>query len=255
MKLNIRKSTFETNSSSAHTCILSPETKEVDDLDIEIYKEGLFSNIRNTPLYISDDEFYIPIESEHYGRGLDILEDWYDRLKYLIADSFSDFSLIVKLADIVKKKIPGCKGLGFIDDEGYVINEALNLSNSNAPAYSTSKFQYALYDLLGSVDHQSSGTSRNCLAALKKLPDFSNKTDEELIYEFIFGNRILVIIDSDESAEFSSLISSGFVDTLKYSHILVEKSRYNNDGKKTWYSYTPEFIELDVYAEGNWDED
>ena len=89
-KLKVRLNTFETNSSSAHTMVILDEPNIVGDDEINEVIENKCKN--NKDCKNKDETFYFPIDSSNcYGTGFEILENWEDKLNYLVASLKSNY--------------------------------------------------------------------------------------------------------------------------------------------------------------------
>ena len=59
---------------------------------------------------------------------------------------------------------------------------------------------------------------------------------EETIYEIIFSNKILIIVDSDETCTLDNYIRENIIDSTKFEKIL--SCSYKNDENKFIYKFT-----------------
>ena len=78
--VNIRMSTFETNSSSAHTFVLRGVSDYTTDKEIEEY----INSVERVSLL---DIFRLHLSMVIWSmeRGFEILNEWYDKMSYLLA--------------------------------------------------------------------------------------------------------------------------------------------------------------------------
>ena len=252
MNIKVRLNTFETNSSSAHTCVLNRTRGPVDDTENEDFKIAIFEEIKGTDCFKSEDDFYIPIDNGVcFSRGFEILTDWRDRMAYIIADT-DDISELKMITEVLKKRIKGCSGLRLYTYDDYI--SCMAGTNNNVPLLNPFDQYEVITSMLGGVDHQSRGTSRRCLEALAELDEYKEKTKLELIEEFIFGNKVLVIVDSDESSEFTDLVRYGLLDE-DIELILTEKSKEEKVNGRTITTYFGVFVESEKWAGDSYYED
>lgn len=117
--INIRKGTFETNSSSSHSLV--------------VFKEGKVSVSNELWRLNGDGKLYIYANELEFGRSpFELLTDWYGRLRYAIA---SCPDKIEEIETACYKNVPGLITIKY-PGEGW--------NNKNTPYY-------------GYVDHQSVG--------------------------------------------------------------------------------------------------
>lgn len=186
MKQVIRKRTFETNSSSMHSIVIS---KQVGEYTEEEIKESFFGYYR----YSERDgesfniQFLNDIHNEDlsFGRApFDVLYTYCDKLRYYLAsmrytwtdDDYSEF--IGKLKELHP----------FIGSITFSVN-------SMYPEYDSNKLDY------GSVDHQSACILRDFL--LEKSLN---------VEEFLKSKSYVIIIDGDEYGVTRHLIDAKIVD-------------------------------------------
>ena len=123
--INIRKGTFETNSSSSHSLVVFKESNNA--ANDELWRLG------------DDGKLYIYANELEFGRGpFELLTDWYGRLRYAIA---SCPDKIEEIEAACYKNVPGLTTIKY-PGEGW--------NNKNTPYY-------------GYVDHQSVGLLENFL--------------------------------------------------------------------------------------------
>ena len=259
MIFKVRYNTFETNSSSAHTCILKPSSPEATDDEINEYIEYILERYGDQEWAKSKDDFCIPIFGDTcYSHGFEILDSWKDRLSYIIADSNGNFKRLELISEVVEERIPGCSGFIFLADTGVFNSIAFNLDfdgiERNFPIISDES-SFFLGGLLGSIDHQSIDNSSRCLEALKELPEYSGLDEKELIRIFIFSNKIDVIVDSDSNEELPRLIRNGFIDADKVGAILIEKFKTTKTNKEVTTISYGKFVPVDQYEETLYEDD
>lgn len=118
--INIRRGTFETNSSSSHSLVVFKESKAAaDDESWRFNGDG-------------ELHFYGPYELEFGRSPFELLTDWYGRLRYAIA-SFPD--RIEEIEAACYKNLPGLTAIKYPRERW---------DNEDTPYY-------------GYVDHQSAG--------------------------------------------------------------------------------------------------
>lgn len=132
MKKIVRQSTFETNSSSSHSLVITKSTEIERHPDVWLH-DGYLS------LYCSALEFDRSPEAP--------LVDFYDKLRYLIASYKNDEDKINEIVEVVKKIIPECKGIKFPKNDEYYCCD-IEEKDSNYYGY---------------IDHQSNGILRDYL--------------------------------------------------------------------------------------------
>lgn len=140
MKQVIRRSVFETNSSSQHSICVT-KTDGIYD----------FTNYEDTHLYLHEDgSIYLWEGDLEFGRGFQVLSTFYDKLCFVIASLCSSSpnpeSIIDELNGIIKKYMP---------DFNYI---------------EVSPSRYYTY---GYIDHQSTGLLQHFLKTHKlSIEDF-----------------------------------------------------------------------------------
>lgn len=176
----IRRSVFETNSSSSHSIVILNE-------DVAKNNNEYLSYFKT---YLCSDGLYLMFDHDlEFGRSpFDVLSTFSEKLNYAIA-SFGEekFDELEELA---------CKYLRGLDDGGYCTGIELPISR-----WSSKKSKY-----YGNIDHQSAGVLQNFL--------FKENISLE---EFLVNPRYIVIIDGDEYCVFDKLKESGLIksDTIK----------------------------------------
>lgn len=238
-KIKIRLNTFETNSSSAHTMVILDKADIAGDDEINEVVENKCK--RNRECKNKDGTFYFPIDSGNcYGTGFEILEDWEDKLDYLVASLKSDYE-----EDIIKAlqtRIPKCIGLCFqvYDKEEFLENHFEEYGNITA--YNS---QWNDGELYGTVDHQSTDMGENIVTYLIKQPEYKNKEISDVIADIIFSNKFIIITDSDGDSTFDTLMNMNFFeDSLKKGKIYREIYHYNKGNSFT----SCEFVSLEDYG-------
>lgn len=215
--IKIRRGTFETNSSSAHTLILKKiETKLSEDYIKDILDES--GNL------ILDSEC-------NFGRGFNILDTPILKLQYIIAWLGYDYvEEINDLFSAIKTRFPIIKNIYINFD-----------SNPDTSKGDIDEIDYCYSDLFGSIDHQSLNMIDEYLKAIKKFPEFSNMSNTEILINTIFNEEIGIVIDSDETNTFEECILSGIISSTSIKYILKEE--YDLE-KQEFYS---EFLNINDY--------
>ena len=225
--VNIRMSTFETNSSSAHTFVLRGVADYTTDKEIEEY----INSVEECPSgYIPTASFNGDME---YGRGFEILNEWYNKMSYLLASFNSNTRMFDKIVDVVIERT-GRKGVAYskYDEQQYEENKEFPLYDND----------WEDLEHMGSVDHQSYDCADNCITALRTMEKYKNMSTEEIIFEIIFCNSFVIIIDSDESYTFSTLYETNFFKDAGFKYILHEK--WLEDESEKGYHSAPEFEDI-----------
>ena len=160
--INIRKNTFETNSSSCHSIILSYKDRGYD-YDLPVDSNGTFH-----------------VKFGEFGWGPDVLRTPYDKISYYITDQI---------------QISGCNWFENEEDFEKELKEFYNNQKivklieyikSKCPQVKDVKFEFgSKFYKLGYVDHDSVGTS-----------------DDLPIERYIFNNGAIIIIDNDNNFNF-----------------------------------------------------
>ena len=119
--LKIRRSFFETNSSSSHCIIFnkkqnSGKTFPTPETDYRVR-------------FDADGELIVHMAQLEFGWGFDILTNWYERLCYAIASFQDNDTVMEKLTDICRKDLKGFKDFRFIgkynDNLGYIDHQSI----------------------------------------------------------------------------------------------------------------------------------
>lgn len=242
--INIRNSTFETNSSSMHTVILTNDTDYWDPVkEISSYFDSLPENIKKALL--GGDRKYFPIpkdqlgEDYEFGRGFSIFNDWREKIAYCLSlltnNDISDFLKVLNYKLPEDIRVDGIAvGLSeYYSDviknigNGFIFNTSLETLSEECGAY---------------VDHQSITNIDNLMKGMKKLKRYKHMTDGELIYEIIFSKRIAIVEDSDETNTLERYILSHVIDPERIDYILQEK--YING------RFVASLITVEEYIEG-----
>ena len=235
-KVVMRQAIFETNSSSMHTFAISNASDYTKDREINQYLRQ-FSD--EELLKEEDGSFYLPLNSDYknysteyensFEKDFQILDKWIDKLRYCAA--YYGINEIETLINVIQKRLPLCKGLiASYDYISFQINDEDSL-NLDAPFYP----QY-LEDYFGTIDHQSFSNITEALCAMNDMPEYSNMNEEEKIYEIIFSNKILIVIDSDETCTLDNYIRENIIDSTKFEKIL--SCSYKDDENIFIYKFT-----------------
>lgn len=228
MKIKIRKSTFETNSSSMHTIVLTKNTTHITKEDFEelLDKDGFF-HVENS-------------YDRSFGREFRILDTLEEKLYYLLA--FYGVTSLNKLVNAIKQFSSAFKGF-----KVYTTDESLfdNINdNSSATPYLRLDYYDIQRDITGDIDHQSNSMIDNAIEAIRDSDDINipDRSDEGIICEILFNTKFSIVIDSDESETFSTLLNSDDW-PLKdnFERVLIERWANSDgiDGKWEYKFYSP----------------
>lgn len=189
MQTQIRTGTFETNSSSMHSLVVTKITGKYTPEELR------------KDVYINGGMWDLSCENLDFGRGFDILNTFEAKVRYAIAefcgenypDNFpaEEYSYdnalesFRKIEEVAKKAIPEIDGI------------KLGASFYEDP--SAMEF--------GGIDHQSAGF----------LKDFL-KRNEISLEDFLTRREYWVIIDGDESYMWDKMEESGQIDTSQIEY-------------------------------------
>ena len=231
MKMQIRKSCFETNSSSCHSICVTKNDIHVSLKELnEIYPERIYI-YEGTLIIWNEDEL-------EFGRApFQILSCFLDKLKYVIAEYCGEYdrdNRFEEIFNIVKEIIPDIKEIKlptqykqvYIDEDGnkiFGVNVHTDYScvneNDEHPCYyikngekitvKESEFSYE-QPYYGYVDHQSLGIVENFL-----------KDNNITLKEFLTNKKYIIIIDGDEYNGWGNLKYAG---VLNLNNIVSEYS-------------------------------
>lgn len=138
----IRKSVFETNSSSSHSIVLLKNDKPAED-------------IVDGEWYVQDGEIDFWWENDlSFDRApFDLLTDWYHRLCYAIASYGRDQDKIRDIEEICRRRISGFERFKFKKDKwenneyyGYIDHESVGLLDAALGKYSASLEDFIFND-------------------------------------------------------------------------------------------------------------
>ena len=155
--IQIRSNIFETNSSSSHSLVVYREDKP---LTTPVNGEWHVNNVGI--MYLWEDHLT-------FGRGFDIITDWYGRACFALASYADDERKRAEIEEILYKNVEGLKQIQYRG------------SWYDKPCY-------------GYIDHQSAGLLQRFL-----------ETKNISLYDFIFNDRYVVIIDGDEYNIFDTI--------------------------------------------------
>lgn len=231
MKYCVRQSSFETNSSSMHSIVVTKN-------DIHVDKNILWDRNKD---YNDSDTVYIcngkwNLSSvEGYGRyPFEILTTFEQKIKYALCEYlgylYSDDpeydKILNEFKDIVREVIPEFKDFRFythdediyVDSEGnHIMRKDLHYDHWNQeeergeyyyidqegnkrPAILDEENYMEVFDI-GTIDHQSSGLLKNFL-----------KDRGISLKEFLTNKKYTICIDGDEYCDFERYLKSGFID-------------------------------------------
>ena len=166
--IQIRKNVFETNSSSTHSLVISKKDRDYD-YDGLIITDGI--------LHISFGE---------YGWGPAILKYPHEKLSYLITDRNN--------ISYDWQNPPSRKEFEYMLSQDKHVQEIIEVVKSCCPEVKEVKYKFGdKYNPLGYVDHQSQGTSYE---------------GELSIEDIIFSNKIIIMIDNDNSYHYEDYFDS-----------------------------------------------
>lgn len=182
MKINIRKATFETNSSSMHSLVVMKENKNKNE-DEELKWD--FNEKTNT---IS---IGYSIESYSFGRyPFNMLLSWIDKARYLIASY--DFNEVEKIVDEIIKHFINA---GYPADKCQLLYNDFEVYNNQK----SGPVQVFSYDTIGYNE------------CSNMIHDFF-KNNNISYEEFIFNPKYGVVVDGDEYCIFKSMLAVGLID-------------------------------------------
>lgn len=239
---NIRKGTFETNSSSAHTVILVNTDEKIDAKKlVEEYLE------EKSKLSDENGRKYFPIpvditgERYSFGQSFAIYTDWEEKLAYLIAASAAskvNKKLILKMIrEIVNVDIAGF--ITYIDE--WSAENIYKQFNSNINKLYKLP-EYSEYEFCGSIDHQSNDTIDACIDAMRKFEKYSNMSEEELYYEIVFSQNIAIVEDSDSSDGLHAVLLSNIISSDTITHVLVNDYGDGYENVKGVFRSTEDYL-------------
>ena len=166
--ISIRRSVFETNSSSSHSIVMTKQNKPIkSELEGNMIDGGWHVNNEGIIDFWFEDDL-------NFGRSpFELLTDWYGRLRYAIASYSYDADKINDIEEICQRRIAGFTQFKFKKD----------------------RWEEKPYR--GYVDHESANLLQHALAKF----DIS-------LEEFIFNDRYIVVIDGDEYCVFQTFLES-----------------------------------------------
>lgn len=242
MLVKLRKSTFETNSSSAHTIILTNDNTIVSD---DEFAEELGKEIEK-PFTVKDleSDFKIPLANINFEQDFQLLTSWYLKLIYVIDSIRFNDKELRSLISVFTTRYPHFAGFETIISED-VRNDLMNSKVSN--------YKTDVFDIIGQIDHQSSDNLEKGYTAYKKLPEFKNATFEQYLDTVIFNKEFIIIVDSDSDEMTQTLFQSGFFKAENIKYILSNKfyerkrSKSSKMKYKTRYYSVYNFVSLKEY--------
>lgn len=169
--IQIRRGTFETNSSSAHSIVVRKPMStlgfEKNNRRTEHFECGYID--QNGKMHVYENEF---------GRGFSVLSAWQDKFIYALVELNSNREAMDRLVEVMKRRHPEFKEINIDVDP-------------NEP------FGWGSW---GHIDHQSQG---NLTLALEK----ENISAED----FIDDDKYVIVIDSDEICYLDMLSRAGLL--------------------------------------------
>lgn len=240
--INIRNNTFETNSSSAHSMVLTGNNHKhkLSLLDLDYNK--------------ASDTYYFAINKDDYGRGFEILKSVPDKLGYICAScstliqdpkKYNDcYEQLEIIYNICKKNLtdPTVKFK-------FKINAQLWSYSSFDEAVATDTDGPSAIDCMGinssncltSIDHQSMDMIANMLQCVREtIPEMKDSSNEEIFEEFIFNDKYVIIVDDDSTGVEDSYDVAKRLDAkYVYGYFpigLTEENLYDVDYKDRLFS-------------------
>ena len=199
--IQIRDNTFETNSSSSHSLIIT-------DFDGKYTSEEMMKGIY---LWNDNRERVYRSELEFYRSPFSLLATFESKSRYAIASS--DGRLVEKVEEIWHKYIPNFSGFRFDMTDDYWDDEIKNWVEADPP----------VPDYGGTDDYQIEGWLKSYNVNLE---------------DFLTMRRYMVVCDGDEYREWYHILDSGLMDK---SHIIHDsekeaaeewKRKYEEENKK-----------------------
>lgn len=228
MKYTIRSSTFETNSSSAHTFIKIKKDTYTKDLELQEYLE------EDGSVYIAKNgKKYLFISSDEFGREFRFLNTWLEKARYIIASCKDDQEKINNVViPAILSRFKGFDGVCFnffeeslLDCYEYEFDSDIRIGRDvYINDYWNTVFDY------GSVDHQSYNNLDLIVSALKSSSkEISEMSDYEIYKEIIYNNNYVIVVDSDDEDALIDYIKSGM---FKTKDVLALDYDFDNNYKE-----------------------
>lgn len=212
--IKIRMNTFETNSSSSHTCILHSDDEFVSDKEINLCWEEYKMNYKDKQKDL--ENIYIDIKNSYFGSNFNLIDNWKNKLEYLLSNTIDeaiDEDISSTLEDILKlfkRLFPEFKGFNFISETNS--NEFLVYDSDISFIDNICMSSYFSDNLIPETDHY---LLEDIKTALRKISKYKNLTDEEILKEIIFNDNIVIITDTDGLWTLNNSISTGALDIEK----------------------------------------
>jgi len=213
MKQLIRNSTFETNSSSMHSLVISKKVKPYSVSDKSLHYYG------------NDFELFGCCDTHSFGRTpFEVLSSPKDKLRYYVAHyvGFKKEKERLKEVEDLVYELTGCS------------REKIKLYCEEE--YPWKKKPEKSYGYAGIND-----TGEDVF-------DYIEKNNISL-REFILDPRYTVIVDGDEYQEFKKLFKKGIIDLDNIDYISSGKHFWIDDIKTFSLYYINRFVNDDVYNE------
>lgn len=238
MKQFIRNNTFETNSSSMHSLVISKESQlyTKDDLNLR-YDVEYSLKYENGMFYLSTRE-----DDMKFGRfPFSVLKDPIEKLRYYVAyyiGTKGDKSKIRTVKRFISK----------------LLNIPYNKIDITSYNYRCDwcEFEYhSKYCKYGYVEHNDTGES---------VFEYIERNNIKL-KDFVFNPNIIVVVDGDEYQEFKKLFQCGIIDTNNLQDI--SSGKYFWDSKSLKYTmfflsdinnkrFEEELEDLKLLLKNNW---
>jgi len=207
----LRKSTFETNSSSAHTLVITNINENSDDAKKileDINANGSFK------IKSLDEDFRIPINTDiYFSTSFEIITNWYEKLIYIINSIRQDYNDFDILLEVIKKRYPHCKGF-CVDLSNFDEHESL---------FDNKVFSYGVLDnMFSGIDHQSVDLIDHGFNAFMKIKDINDKSKANYFDKIIFDKNFIIVTDDDGDDTLETLLYGGFFKAEKIKYILTD---------------------------------
>lgn len=257
MKYVIRRSVWESNSSSQHSVCVTKNDTHIDPKnlvwDCNNENQDFFDTV-----YLSDGVWRLRDIEDGYGRyPFQILTSFEDKFKYAMCEFlgwlYEDDPEWQRWYDefkrIATEVIPGFKDFRidtkdidiYMDHDGNeILHKDLHYDHwnqeKNCPEYYYldsdgnkcsaifNEDEYLEMPNIGSIDHQSMGLLKNFI-----------KDKEISLKEFLTNKKYNIVVDGDEYEDWDRLKASGIIDLDN-----IEEEYFGSDDQKRWEEYKKE---------------
>lgn len=268
----IRLSTFETNSSSLHTLIISEDNDFVSEDELDACRKEL-ELILSEEGIDTNKKFYIPMTSNifrltnfsgSWDREFSMFTDWKDKLIYILSEEFDYFigsgmddyaiaddheywySSVIKA---VQKVFPNFLGLEanfdmILDDTMEEVDKDLNIVGKKISELNQlEKIEFPINGFLYRTEFDCGTTEsvhrtgrRGILATrFKKLKKYKKLSIEDFLKEVIFNKAFIIMKDDDSLTTFEPLVHLGYLNLSKIKYFLNDE--YDSKKKKCNYKF------------------